>query len=157
MQHVQLGAGAHVLERDQRVALAHPVAVADVDGGDDAALEVLHGLALALGADHAGCHRRARERHAPGPGPAAAEEEGDDRPADEPLPAREGAERGAVPGGREHRRGAGAHGAAPVAPAAGTAPAACGRPAIGTTLRREPSTVSTSSRGPAWTTSPARR
>ena len=89
--------------------------------------------------------------------PAAAEEEGDDRPADEPLPAREGAERGAVPGGREHRRGAGAHGAAPVAPAAGIAPAACGRPAIGTTLRREPSTVSTSSRGPAWTTSPARR
>ena len=83
-----LGAGADILQGHQRIAGAHGAARLDVDGADDPAFEVLDGLALAFRADHAGCDGSAGERDQPGPGAAAAEEQENHRPAEQPLASR---------------------------------------------------------------------
>ena len=76
----RLGLGG--VEPDQRLARGHPLALAHEDAGDDAALEVLDGLALAVDGDAAGRQRGARQRGHRGPG-AEADQEGapDRRPA----------------------------------------------------------------------------
>jgi hypothetical protein len=87
LEPTHLGAGADPFEHDQWLAPDDPVAVAHQYLANDPALEMLHGLPAAFGADHAGRDRGAGERRHRGP--AAAEGEGqdqhdqtrDDRPA----------------------------------------------------------------------------
>ena len=87
LEPAHLGAGADPFEHDQRLALGDRVAVAHQDLANDPALEMLHRLPTAFGADHAGRDRGAGERRHRGPAAADGEDQDqhdqtrDDRPA----------------------------------------------------------------------------
>ncbi len=66
-------AGEGRVHAQQHVALAHPVAVTYQQLGDDAALEVLHELAVAVGDHHARRDRRGIEPREDRPAEEAAE------------------------------------------------------------------------------------
>src|SRR5690348_692358 len=61
------GPRSRVVEPNERLALRHLVAVLDQYLRDDAALEVLNGLAMGFYRNHTRCHRRALEwrKHRP--------------------------------------------------------------------------------------------
>ena len=80
-QQAQGGAGLGIVEPEQHLAGNHLVAVPNQDLADDAAFEMLHGLALARDADHAGRDGGAFQGRHGRPAAEAAEEQGQDHQA----------------------------------------------------------------------------
>ena len=118
------------VEADQDLVALDDVALVDQQLVDDAALEVLQGLAVALDPHRALGHGRAGQRRQAGPGAEAAEEQHDDQHAG----GDEAAERRLA---RGHRR-AGGPGLMLAATVAGSPASATGtgRSAIGSTPQR---------------------
>ena len=108
-----------VAQPDQEIACLNAAAFADEDLLDDAALQVLHRLDVAVDADNARRDHRALDRGEQGPGGNAAGKGRDDREAGED---RTPAERRA--GGLGRFQGAVGGGARLMAPASGRGPAA---------------------------------
>src|SRR5262245_47082946 len=80
-QHVVFGARLSVVEHDQYVAGIDPIAFPHVELFDDAAVEMLDALAVALDPDEAVRHHSAVQRRGHRPSAKAAEENRDNRPA----------------------------------------------------------------------------
>lgn len=82
-EHLILGTDLRIVQNDQEVACQHPLPFSDMQFPDNAAIEVLNALAVAVDLYDSICNHGAVEWCRQRPGAESAEKDGDDQPSRE--------------------------------------------------------------------------
>jgi hypothetical protein len=95
-QHVVCRLGLETFKQHKRLPRGYDVAVTDQKLRDDAALKVLHDLAVSVRTDHARCNRSSGDRHECPPADECEHKKGHDKQAHAQRPAQRMPKRGAI-------------------------------------------------------------